>query len=142
MLKDTFVKVTLTTGVLGLIIVPPVIEAVKPVTYNNCYVSTIQFTNTYEGEPDFINGYTYTTRKGVNGEKRTCQASKPGHEDKITIIRQPVAEHTIYTPNETEAAQPEYSSADATALCNDGTYSWSVGSGTCSHHQGISTYLY
>lgn len=31
--------------------------------------------------------------------------------------------------------------ASAAAICNDGTYSSSSGSGTCSHHGGVRTWL-
>lgn len=44
----------------------------------------------------------------------------------------PVAE---VTPESTMPADLQY-----TAICNDGTGSFSVGSGTCSHHGGINHY--
>lgn len=34
-----------------------------------------------------------------------------------------------------------YKTASADAICNDGTYSYSSGSGTCSHHGGVDYWI-
>ena len=130
-----------------------VIEGLKPVTYTDCFNEAIGYGNVYKNEEAKQSPYGYTeavTRQGVDGEKRTCRASKKGYNPQFTTLREPVSEEITYTAN--PAPQPtvqQFPQVQNTyeqdeqggAICRDGWRSYSTGRGTCSHHGGVAEWL-
>ena len=77
---------------------------VQPVTYSDCRTEEIPFETQYEGETGQY-GYTETIKQqGVAGSKKICKPSKPGYEDKVEVITQPVNHVIVRTPK--PAPQP------------------------------------
>ena len=80
--------------------------------------------------------------EGSNGTKRICK--KAGNVVSETVTREPKpTTYKVYTykykPFKPYA--PAYSNYGPSALCRDGTYSYSSGRGTCSHHGGVAQWL-
>lgn len=114
---------------------------VQPVTYSDCRTEEIPFETQYEGETGQY-GYTETIKQqGVAGSKKICKPSKPGYEDKVEVITQPVNHVIIRTPK--PAPQPvQQQRYRVGAICRDGWQSRATGRGACSHHGGVSEWLY
>ena len=80
--------------------------------------------------------------EGINGTKRICK--KAGNVVSETVTKEPKpTTYKVYTykykPFRPYA--PAYSNYEPSALCRDGTYSYSSGRGTCSHHGGVAQWL-
>lgn len=92
---------------------------VQPVTYSDCRTEEIPFETQYEGETGQY-GYTETIKQqGVAGSKKICKPSKPGYEDKVEVITQPVNHVIIRTPK--PAPQPvQQQRYRVGAICRDG----------------------
>ena len=118
-----------------------VAPVVQPVTYSDCRTEEIPFETQYEGETGQY-GYTETIKQqGVAGSKKICKPSKPGYEDKVEVITQPVNHVIIRTPK--PAPQPvQQQHYRVGAICRDGRRSYATGRGACSHHGGVSEWLY
>lgn len=114
---------------------------VQPVTYSDCRTEEIPFETQYEGETGQY-GYTETIKQqGVAGSKKICKPSKPGYEDKVEVIAQPVNHVIVRTPK--PAPQPiQQQRYRVGAICRDGWRSYATGRGACSHHGGVSEWLY
>lgn len=114
---------------------------VQPVTYSDCRTEEIPFATQYEGETGQY-GYTETIKQqGVAGSKKICKPSKPGYEDKVEVIAQPVSHVIVRTPK--PAPQPvQQQHYRVGAICRDGWRSYATGRGACSHHGGVSEWLY
>ena len=114
---------------------------VQPVTYSDCRTEEIPFETQYEGETGQY-GYTETIKQqGVAGSKKICKPSKPGYEDKVEVIAQPVSHVIVRTPK--PAPQPvQQQHYRVGAICRDGRRSYATGRGACSHHGGVSEWLY
>ena len=114
---------------------------VQPVTYSDCRTEEIPFETQYEGETGQY-GYTETLKQqGVAGSKKICKPSKPGYEDKVEVIAQPVNHVIVRTPK--PAPQPvQQQHYRVGAICRDGRRSYATGRGACSHHGGVSEWLY
>lgn len=114
---------------------------VQPVTYSDCRTEEIPFETQYEGETGQY-GYTETIKQqGVAGSKKICKPSKPGYEDKVEVIAQPVNHVIVRTPK--PAPQPvQQQHYRVGAICRDGRRSYATGRGACSHHGGVSEWLY
>ncbi len=103
---------------------------VQPVTYSDCRTEEIPFETQYEGETGQY-GYNETIKQqGVAGSKKICKPSKPGYEDKVEVITQPAPQ---------PVQQQRYRVG---AICRDGWQSHATGRGACSHHGGVSEWLY
>ena len=80
-------------------------------------------------------------QQGVAGSKKICKPSKPGYEDKVEVITQPVNHVIVRTPK--PAPQPiQQQRYRVGAICRDGWQSHATGRGACSHHGGVSEWLY
>lgn len=114
---------------------------VQPVTYSDCRTEEIPFETQYEGETGQY-GYTETIKQqGAAGSKKICKPSKPGYEDKVEVIAQPVNHVIVRTPK--PAPQPvQQQHYRVGAICRDGRRSYATGRGACSHHGGVSEWLY
>ena len=114
---------------------------VQPVTYSDCRTEEIPFETQYEGETGQY-GYTETIKQqGVAGSKKICKPSKQGYEDKVEVITQPVNHVIVRTPK--PAPQPvQQQRYRVGAICRDGWQSHATGRGACSHHGGVSEWLY
>ena len=122
-----------------------------PVTYTDCSTEEIPFETHYEGESG-THGYTDSIKQqGKPGAKQICKPSKPGYENKTTVITQPVTHIIVRTPKPAPAPQPtpqpitqpeHHTSYRTGAICRDGRQSSATGRGACSHHGGVSEWLY
>jgi conserved hypothethical protein len=83
--------------------------------------------------------------EGRDGKKRVCKKA-----DKVvseTVTKEPTpTTYKVYTYKYTPSKPytpytPAYSNYGPSALCRDGTYSYSSGRGTCSHHGGVAQWL-
>ncbi|HEV7645900.1 MAG TPA: DUF3761 domain-containing protein [Pyrinomonadaceae bacterium] len=111
--------------------------------------NTIQFTSAYSTTPCLASQTTYTvlpapTYQVVPAPTYTIEPVKI-YQPEIATERPRTTEPSV-TPSApaiaAPAAAPEPASAVPTAICNDGTYSYSLNhSGTCSHHGGVSSWL-
>lgn len=80
--------------------------------------------------------------EGNDGAKRVCK--KAGNVVSETVTREPKpTTYKVYTykykPFKPYA--PAYSNYGPSAICGDGTYSYSSGRGTCSWHGGVAQWL-
>ena len=80
--------------------------------------------------------------EGSNGKKRVCKKANKVVSETVTKEPKPTI-YKVYTykykPFKPYA--PAYSNYGPSALCRDGTYSYSSGRGTCSHHGGVRQWL-
>ena len=115
---------------------------VQPVTYSDCRTEEIPFETQYEGETGQY-GYTETIKQqGISGSKKICKPSKPGYEDKVEVIAQPVNHVIIRTPKPAPQPVQQQSHYRVGAICRDGWRSYATGRGACSHHGGVAEWLY
>ena len=114
---------------------------VQPVTYSDCRTEEIPFETQYEGETGQY-GYTEAVKQqGVVGVRKICKPNKPGHTDKVDVITRPVTHIIVRTPK--PAPQPiQQQHYRVGAICRDGRRSYATGRGACSHHGGVSEWLY
>lgn len=115
------------------------------VVYSNrdhvsCTTESIPFTTQTVDDDSMDIGDSKTVQDGVDGVRRVCSHSN-GDADDISIITQPVDE-IVHDGSKLDIVYdaPTYSTPPTT--CNDGTYSYSTGRGTCSWHGGINHYNY
>jgi hypothetical protein len=117
----------------------------RSVTYTDCSTEEIPFETHYEGESGAY-GHTDTIKQqGKPGTKQICKPSKPGYENKTTIITQPVTRIVVRTPKPVpqSVSEPKHHASYRTgAICRDGWESSATGRGACSHHGGVSEWLY
>lgn len=112
-----------------------------PLRYDDCYTQSIPYEEIEQGFTNPSNPDWEIIQKGEYGTKQICKPNKDGYDNKITVLKQPVDEITryIYHPD----LAPQYENSQPTAICNDGTYSYSQSrSGTCSWHHGVRQWLY
>ena len=116
-------------------------QVVQPVTYSDCRTEEIPFETQYEGETGQY-GYTEAVKQqGVVGVRKICKPNKPGHTDKVDVITRPVTHIIVRTPK--PAPQPiQQQHYRVGAICRDGRRSYATGRGACSHHGGVSEWLY
>lgn len=140
-------------------------------TENVTVTEKIAYTTVTQEDDTLASGTTKILTEGANGErtkvyKVTYEDDKEIGRDLIssTVTREPVDRVIIngtyvapaYSNNSTSCQNGTYTNVDgnvvcrpstnntggATAICRDGTYSYSQHrSGTCSHHGGVSTWL-
>ena len=141
-------------GVLAVVVLATVphwqeiYDYVAPVYYKNCKTATIKHGTVEKGFKGISSPIIekITVQEGRDGEEEVCDASKLGYEQKRTVKREPTTEIVSY-----RIRSSAYESQDSTededdeetggAICRDGTRSYSVGRGTCSHHGGVRQWL-
>ena len=115
---------------------------VQPVTYSDCRTEEIPFETQYEGETGQY-GYTEAVKQqGVVGVRKICKPNKPGHTDKVDVITRPVTHIIVRTPKPAPQPVQQQSHYRVGAICRDGWQSSTTGRGACSHHGGVSEWLY
>lgn len=80
--------------------------------------------------------------EGNDGKKRVCKKANKVVSETVTKEPKPTTYKVYtykYTPSRPYA--PAYSNYEPSALCRDGTYSYSSGRGTCSWHGGVAQWL-
>ena len=115
------------------------------VTYTDCSTEEIPFETHYEGNAGTYGHTDSIKQQGKPGTKQICKPSKPGYENKTTIITQPVTRIILRTPKPAPqpVSQPKHhASYRRGAICRDGWESSATGRGACSHHGGVSEWLY
>lgn len=80
--------------------------------------------------------------EGSDGKKRICKKADKVVSETITKEPKPTT-YKVYTYKYTPSKPytPVYRNYGPSALCGDGTYSYSSGRGTCSHHGGVEQWL-
>ena len=83
--------------------------------------------------------------EGGDGTKRVCKKADKVVSETVTKEPKPTT-YKVYTYKYTPSKPytpytPTYSNYGPSALCGDGTYSYSSGRGTCSHHGGVAQWL-
>lgn len=80
--------------------------------------------------------------EGSDGKKRVCKKADKVVSETVTKEPKPTT-YKVYTYKYTPSKPytPVYSNYGPSALCGDGTYSYSSGRGTCSHHGGVAQWL-
>ena len=80
--------------------------------------------------------------EGSDGTKRVCKKANKVVSETVTREPKP-ATYKVYTYKykPLRPYAPAYSNYGPSALCRDGTYSYSSGRGTCSHHGGVAQWL-
>lgn len=80
--------------------------------------------------------------EGSDGKKRICKKADKVVSEAITKEPTPTT-YKVYTYKYTPSKPytPAYNNYGPSALCGDGTYSYSSGRGTCSHHGGVAEWL-
>ena len=80
--------------------------------------------------------------EGNDGKKRVCKKANKVVSETVTKEPKPTT-YKVYTYKYTPSRPytPAYSNYGPSALCRDGTYSYSSGRGTCSHHGGVAQWL-
>ena len=115
------------------------------VTYTDCSTEEIPFETHYEGNAGTYGHTDSIKQQGKPGTKQICKPSKPGYENKTRIITQPVTRIILRTPKPAPqpVSQPKHHASYRTgAICRDGWESSATGRGACSHHGGVSEWLY
>ena len=80
--------------------------------------------------------------EGSDGTKRVCKKADKVVSETVTKEPKPTTYKVYtykYTPSRPYA--PAYSNYGPSAICGDGTYSYSSGRGTCSWHGGVAQWL-
>lgn len=80
--------------------------------------------------------------EGNDGTKRICKKANKVVSETVTKEPKPTT-YKVYTYKYTPSRPyiPAYSNYGPSALCRDGTYSYSSGRGTCSWHGGVAQWL-
>ena len=80
--------------------------------------------------------------EGDDGKKRVCKKANKVVSETVTKEPKPTT-YKVYTYKYTPSRPytPAYRNYGPSALCGDGTYSYSSGRGTCSHHGGVEQWL-
>ena len=115
---------------------------VQPVTYSDCRTEEIPFETQYEGS---VGQYGYTEsvkQQGAVGSKKICKPNKPGYQDKVEVVTQPTPHIAVRTPKPAPQPVQQQSHYRVGAICRDGWQSSATGRGACSHHGGVSEWLY
>lgn len=128
--------------------------AYTPVFVPQCTYQSIPYKTVYK-TASWLNSGQTTTTGGIDGEQRICsnEAGPPTITTIISPLDKTVTTGT-YVPydgyinsDDNYVPSPDYSGGtvdgyNPTAICNDGTYSYSQhASGTCSSHDGVSSWL-
>lgn len=100
-----------------------------------CETETIDIQTIYQDDPTTEEGKEYVLSYGSPGQKETCK-SNSGKITSNTVKVEPI--NAIISVGSKKVNLE----AEANALCVDGTYSFSIGPGTCSWHGGVSRYIY
>lgn len=115
-------------------------------------VINIPFQTKYENV-DYVKAGETSKSTGKQGEKEVTYIVTRKMIGRHEVIRKIVDESIITEPKDEiiyigtyvdpQPSAPAYeeNSYGPTALCEDGTYSYSTGSGTCSHHKGVAQWL-
>lgn len=120
----------------------PTAPAVQSVTYSDCRTEKIPFETQYEGSTGQY-GYTETVRQhGVVGTRKICKPNKPGYTDKVDVITRPTTHIIVRTPKPAPQPVQQQTHYRVGAICRDGWRSSATGRGACSHHGGVSEWLY
>lgn len=110
------------------------------------------FETEYYDDGNLASGTTRVDQEGQNGVRTKTykvtytdgkETSRELISDEITTepVNKIVANGT-YTAPAPATSEAQETPAGATAICNDGTYSYSQNhSGTCSHHKGVKVWL-
>ena len=79
---------------------------------------------------------------GEDGAKRVCKKANKVVSETVTREPKPTT-YKVYTYKykPLRPYTPAYSNYGPSAICGDGTYSYSSGRGTCSHHGGVAQWL-
>lgn len=79
---------------------------------------------------------------GENGAKRVCKKANKVVSETVTREPKPTT-YKVYTYKYKpfRPYTPAYSNYGPSAICGDGTYSYSSGRGTCSWHGGVAQWL-
>ncbi len=131
-------------------------ETIKEIEAIEYTTSTINDATIYEGETevrqkgeDGSKEITYSVKykngKEVERTKQFEKIVKPARDEIIAKGTKQKPESTpveIITPRTTTSTQRQSSSVRSGAICEDGTRSSATGKGACSHHGGVSTWLY
>jgi hypothetical protein len=115
---------------------------VQPVTYSDCRTEEIPFETQYDGS---VGQYGYTEsvkQQGAVGSKKICKPNKPGYQDKVEVVTQPTPHIVVRTPKPAPQPVQQQSHYRVGAICRDGWQSSATGRGACSHHGGVSEWLY
>jgi hypothetical protein len=121
------------------------------VTYTDCSSEEIPFDTHYEGKSSAYGHTDSIKQEGKPGTKQICKPNKPGYENKTTVTTQPVTHIIVRTPKPAPEPQPApqpttqsepHTSHRTGAICRDGRQSSATGRGACSHHGGVSEWLY
>lgn len=124
----------------SLALAPYAYDYIRPPNWD-CIAQTIPYDVKEIGH--YYIDSTIETKEGVDGKKQICKADKEGFKDRVTILKQPVQGVIRYIDPPEPYEEPTYSQPEPTAICVDGTYSYSQSDrGTCSWHYGVGTWLY
>ncbi len=116
--------------------------AVQSVTYLDCKIQEIPFETQYEGETGAYGHTEVVKQQGTVGSKKICKPSKAGYKDKVEIITQPTTHIVVRTPKPAPQPVQQQVRYRTGAICRDGWQSRATGRGACSHHGGVSRWLY
>lgn len=136
-------------------------DLVKPVVKTETKKETIAFESTEQESATLTQGQKQVATQGVNGERTITyevtyvQGKETARKEiKNEITTQPVTQVTLVgtyvapptapatVPQTTTAPTTQSSGARTGAICNDGSSSTATGKGACSHHGGVSYWLY
>ncbi len=132
-------------------------EASKPVTKTEIKKEVIPFDSVEQDDSSIALGEKRISVAGVNGERtitynvtyvNNAETERVEVKNEVTI--EPVAQITlvgtyVYVAPAQSSATTSYSTTSGGrtgAICNDGSSSTATGSGACSHHGGVSYWLY
>ncbi|MDO4902346.1 MAG: DUF3761 domain-containing protein [bacterium] len=136
----------------------PVWPIVDYLFVENCENESIILTDATEikaGEKDTTNRdedgkiYRELVKDGKSGESRVCRRGSSKISETIIEKAEPPV-YNVYTYRYKSPVSPPSSSGlyysgqfedEPTAICADGTYSYSTGRGTCSGHGGVDEWL-
>ena len=134
-LEEYGVIILVYVGLFGFYLGPQIYDNLRPAKYD-CETITIPYETEEQGEGDIEE----TIQDGEDGEKEICTPDKSGYDTTEEVTVQPVNEIIQLSYDEEE--EEYYYDSDYSARCWDGTYSYSTGRGTCSHHDGVAEWLY
>jgi hypothetical protein len=118
----------------------PAADPTKPVAAEvapsiSCNTERIEYEVTREPDPGRYIGEESGIGGGEYGEREVCVNDDSGETVSNTVTLQPVAATQYYGTAVEEDESPG-------AICADGWRSYSTGRGTCSHHGGVSQWVY
>lgn len=131
----------------------PIYEGYKYYFIEQCSEESVSYKTLPEKEIDSGEETTFTESDngkktkvlysaGEDGKKRVCK--KAGNVVSETVTKEPKpTTYKVYTYKykPLRPYAPAYSNYGPSAICRDGTYSYSSGRGTCSWHGGVAQWL-